>query len=313
VHPSFHELVADPSVDVVAVCVPPADHAGVAIAALAAGKHVYLEKPIAVSLADASAVCAAAERATGRLVLGFNLRSHRLVLEAREMIRRGTLGRIELVRTSWTCGFHRGRATPGWKEKRAAGGGAFYEIAVHHLDLLRFMLDDEIASGSADVRCGEVADEDALINARMRSGVLASVAISQRTTDGNDIAVYGERGMITFSCYRADSLSYLASHRLGGGVRARLAERVGALRRLPAALDAARRGGDYQLSYTRHWQRFADAIRSGTEPAATAADGERALLAATAAIRSVDTGAVVTLDGLARSGNSDAGAPEVGP
>jgi predicted dehydrogenase len=299
IHASYRDLVADPSVDVVAVCVPPALHAEVALAALAAGKHVYLEKPIAVTLSDAAAIRAAAEGARSKLALGFNLRSHRLVAEARSVVEGGLLGKIELVRTAWTCGYHIGRSWPAWRYARRTGGGAFYEIAVHHLDLLAYLLADEIESVVAASRSDEVEDQDILITVRTRSGVLGSIAVSQRTTDGNEIAIYGQRGALAFSCYRADSFDFRPSDRLGGGLRARLGEQLEKLRRFPRAMAAARAGGDFQLSYRAHWRRFALAIRDDLPLPATVHEGERALRAVIAAIRSVETGSAVTLDDVA--------------
>ncbi len=296
IHAGYRDLVADPSVDVVAVCVPPTLHAEVATAALAAGKHVYLEKPIAVTLSDAAKIRSAAKNASTKLALGFNLRSHRLVAEARSVVESGALGKLELVRTAWTCGFHVGRAWPAWRYERRKGGGAFYEIAVHHLDLLGYLLDDEIESVVATGRSDEVEDQDIVISARMRSGVVASLAVSQRTTDGNEIAIYGQRGVLAFSCYRADSFEFRPSDRLGGGLRARIGEQVEKLRRFPRAMAVARAGGDFRLSYPAHWRRFAHAIRNDAAPPSTVHDGERALRAVVAAIRSVETGASVRLE-----------------
>jgi predicted dehydrogenase len=95
-------LVEDERVDAVAVCVPPALHASVALAAIDAGKHVFIEKPLALTLDDGDSLVAAAARAAGlRAAVGFNMRLHRLVREARASIARGELGRVKLVRTIW--------------------------------------------------------------------------------------------------------------------------------------------------------------------------------------------------------------------
>lgn len=289
------DLVNDPTVDIVAVCVPPSFHADVAIAALGAGKHVYLEKPLAVTLEDAARIRRAAEKSAAKVALGFNLRSHRLVLAAREVIAGGKLGALEMLRATWTCGFHLGRAWPAWRLDRTLGGGAFFEIAVHHLDLARFLLDDEIASITAVARSAEIADQDIAIAATMRSGVVVGIQVSQKTVDGNDVEVFGRHGAVAFSCYRADSLIVRASDELGGGVTAQLRRRLARLRSFPAAVASARAGGDFKGSYVEHWRRVAAAIdRKGDLPA-TLDDGERALVAVTAAIRSADNAMTVHL------------------
>lgn len=292
---SHVELISDPSVDVVAVCVPPFLHAEVALAALAAGKHVYLEKPLAVTLEDAVQIRNAAKASPGLLALGFNLRSHRLVRAARDLMAGGTLGALEMMRTSWTCGFHLGREWPAWRLDRARGGGAFYEIAVHHLDLARYLLDDEIDCVTAMTRSDEIVDVDIGITARMRSGVVVGIHVSQRTVDGNDIEVFGRRGALAFSCYRADSLSLRTSAELAGGAATQIRRRIGWLRALPAAVASARRGGDFRGSYVEHWRRFVSAIRGDGVAPATLDDGLRSLSAVTAAIRSAETGRSVAL------------------
>jgi predicted dehydrogenase len=289
------DLIADANVDIVAVCVPPFLHAQVATAALAAGKHVYLEKPLAVTLDDAARIRAAATTSTGKLVLGFNLRSHRLALAARELIAGGALGAMELVRTSWTCGFHLGHDWPAWRLDRKLGGGAFFEIAVHHLDLVRFLLADDIDSVTAVTRSDEIVDQDVAISAQMRSGVVLSINVSQKTVDGNEIEAYGRGGSVAFSCYRADSLAVRSSRELGGGAIAQMRRRLGWLRALPAAVSSARTGGDFHGSYVEHWRRFAAAIRGECALPATLDDGEQALVAVTAAIRSAETGKMIRM------------------
>jgi predicted dehydrogenase len=297
----YLDLVDDPRVDVVAVCVPPFLHAEVATAALRAGKHVYLEKPLAVSLEDAALIRAAAMSSPGTVGLGFNLRSHRLALAAREIIATGRLGRMDMLHTSWTCGFHLGREWPAWRFDRNLGGGAFYEIAVHHLDLARFLLHDEIDRVSAVTRTDEVVDQAIAISARMRSGVVVGVSVSQKTVDANDIEAFGRSGAVAFSCYRADSLLVRSTNDFGGGPAAQIRRRLAWLRSLPAAVASARTGGDFRGSYVEHWRRFAAAARGEREVPASLEDGERALAAVLAAIRSAETGTTVHL--------SEVGAP----
>jgi len=292
---SHLDIASDPAIDIVAVCVPPSVHAEVATAALVAGKHVYVEKPLAVTIEDGIRILEAAGKSRGTLALGFNLRSHRLVRSARELIAAGRLGALEMMRASWTCGFHLGREWPPWRLDRRLGGGAFYEIAVHHLDLARFLLGDDIETVTAMTRTGEVVDQDIAITARMRSGVVVSLAVSQKTADENEVEIYGRSGAISFSCYRADSLVVRSASELGGGMTAQLRRRAAWLRALPAAVASAREGGDFRGSYVEHWRRFAAAVRGEGAPPATLDDGMHALRAVKAAIRSAETGRAVSL------------------
>src|ERR1044071_1996584 len=80
----YRELIESENVDAVAVCTPPALHAEMALAAIAAGKHVFVEKPLALTSAEANLLSeAAADATTLKLMVGFNLRWHRLIVEAR--------------------------------------------------------------------------------------------------------------------------------------------------------------------------------------------------------------------------------------
>src|SRR5207302_8919720 len=93
-------LLGDGAVDAVAVCTPPATRADLAVAALDAGKHLFLEKPLAPSLEEADRIL---ERAAGsplRVLVGLNFRRHRLVHRARRLVREGRLGRIQAVRSA---------------------------------------------------------------------------------------------------------------------------------------------------------------------------------------------------------------------
>ena len=286
VHDDHHALAADPQVDVVAVCVPPALHAEVALAALAAGRHVYLEKPVAVTWDDATAIADAARSAPGTVAMGFNLRSHRLVGEARAILAAGAIGPVELVRTTWTSGYNRGGEWPAWRDRRETGGGAIHEIAIHHLDLCAHLLGEELEITAASSVDREVADQSAVLIGRAAGGALVSISAAQRTADVNEIEVFGRDGALRFSLYRADSLQVRRGSDLAGGPRARLRQGLAAARRLPGALVAARAGGDFLGSYTAHWEATAAALRSGSPPPASLDDGLRALALALAAVES---------------------------
>ena len=98
------------------------------------GRHVLVEKPLALSVPECQRMIEEAERAGVVAMVGFHMRFHRLVREAREQIGRGAPGNIESIRLVW----HSPRADVGisaWKTRRSHGGGALVEIAVHHLDL----------------------------------------------------------------------------------------------------------------------------------------------------------------------------------
>ena len=134
----FRTLVDDPEIDALAVCVPAQRHVVVALAALGAGKHLLIEKPLALDLDECDLLIEKAAESISKVTVGFNLRWHRLLREGREMIRRGDLGEIEFIRTTLTT--HHDKV-PEWTKRREDGGGALNDMAVHHFDLWRFLFD----------------------------------------------------------------------------------------------------------------------------------------------------------------------------
>jgi predicted dehydrogenase len=137
---SWYDLVHDEEVDAVVIATPNALHAEQAIACLHAGKHVLVEKPMAMSVAECDAMISAARDAGGSLMVAHCWRFHPAVVAVREAVRRGELGRI--VKTHG-YGIHQEWGPSGWFTQRAlAGGGALIDMGVHAIDTARFLLDD---------------------------------------------------------------------------------------------------------------------------------------------------------------------------
>jgi predicted dehydrogenase len=193
------ELITDPAVDVVAVCVPPGDHVPIALDALAAGRHVFLEKPISLTLADADRLAEASAAQDRHVMLGFNVRWHRLVLEARDLLRVGVIGEVDVVRALWTSSFDYRDQARDWRRARETGGGALAEIAPHHVDLLRFLLDDEVGQVFSVARSGPWDDEAVVVTGRMVGGALFTNVCSQRSANRNELDVVGAEGTLSLA------------------------------------------------------------------------------------------------------------------
>ncbi len=129
---SYQEALADPAVDAVVVAVPPVYHRAITLEALAAGKHVLVEKPAFPTLADFEAVCEARDRA-GRVVLvGENDHYKPLAVSLRRLLREGHIG--EMVFAHFTTIAHRLKTADDWRNDEAmAGGDAFFEEGIHWL------------------------------------------------------------------------------------------------------------------------------------------------------------------------------------
>ena len=150
----WREVVSRDDVDIVDICVPGHLHAEIALAALAAGKHVLVEKPLANTLTEAEAMADAAADASVRGVVsmvGFNYRRMPALALARRIIADGRLGEIRQVRASYLQDWLVDAAAPmSWRLRReTAGSGALGDLASHAVDQLQFLLGERVTEVSA--------------------------------------------------------------------------------------------------------------------------------------------------------------------
>jgi predicted dehydrogenase len=136
----WEALARDPEIDAVVIATPNALHAPQAIAALRAGKHVLVEKPMAISVAECDEMIAAARGSGARLMVAHCWRFRDEVRAMRDRIAGGDLG--EIVKTRG-YGVHAGWGPSGWfTDPGLAGGGALVDMGVHAIDTVRFLLGD---------------------------------------------------------------------------------------------------------------------------------------------------------------------------
>ena len=272
-------------IDAAVICLPPALHCPAAIAALEAGCHVYVEKPLALTPEEAARMIAARD-AAGRVGMsGLNFRFHPLYLDAKRRIEAGELGRVRAVQTVFTSA---ARALPGWKAETGAGGDALTDLATHHLDLVPFLAGSPVSPGTLSVQQAGGADGRdtggggtggggtmAAIAARLESGVPLSMIVGQTSGLGsNRVEILGERGHLTVDLSRR-APGPLATPQ-DAGATARLRRAIAGL--LPGSL----RGPGQDPSFELALRAFVEAAaRGGPSPAPTFEDGARvvALLA----------------------------------
>ncbi|GGJ01386.1 oxidoreductase [Alicyclobacillus cellulosilyticus] len=141
VYTDYRELLADPSIDVVHVCTPNADHWYITVDALEAGKHVMCEKPMAKSTAEAKKMVDAARRTGKKLTIGYQNRFRADSQYLYQVCRRGDLGEIYFAKAHAV----RRRAVPTWGvflDEEKQGGGPLIDIGTHALDLTLWMMDN---------------------------------------------------------------------------------------------------------------------------------------------------------------------------
>jgi predicted dehydrogenase len=141
---NWHEIVEDPRVDVVDITTPNSLHAEMAIAAVQAGKHIYCEKPLATTSADAARIVAAVEKCGVISIVGFNYLKNPAQAFAKQLIESGELGEITLFRGIFDQDFLANPDVPfSWRLDRAqAGTGALGDLGSHTIALALFLVGD---------------------------------------------------------------------------------------------------------------------------------------------------------------------------
>jgi 1,5-anhydro-D-fructose reductase (1,5-anhydro-D-mannitol-forming) len=150
--PTVEEVVADDAVDAVYIALPVAFHAGAAIAALRAGKHVLSEKPMAMNSAQAAGMAAEA-RASGRLLgIAYYRRLYPKLIRAKQLIAEGAIGQPLLVEANCHGWLESGEERAWLRDPALAGGGPLYDIASHRIDAMHFLF------GRSESACGRLSN-----------------------------------------------------------------------------------------------------------------------------------------------------------
>jgi predicted dehydrogenase len=220
-------------IDIVDICAPGWMHAEIAIAALQAGKHVLVEKPLANTLAEAEAmaVVAAAARAQGvQSMIGFNYRRVPALALAKELIAEGRVGTVRHVRAAYLQDWLADETAPmSWRlKKETAGSGALGDIASHAIDQVLFLLGDRVtevsgrlhtfttrrpaASGPVSGMEEVTVDDAAWATLSLASGAIASVEVSRVATGRKNslqLEIYGDAGSLLFDLENLNELRFL--------------------------------------------------------------------------------------------------------
>ncbi len=268
----YRALLADPTIDAVAVCSSTDTHAQIIIEAAQAGKHIFCEKPIAHDLAAIDTALEAVARAGVKLQVGFNRRFDPSFRRLREMVAEGKIGQPHILRIT-----SRDPAPPPIEYVRASGG-LFFDMTIHDFDMARYMLGCEVESIYAvggicvDPAIGEAGDIDtAVITLCFENGAFGAIDNSRQAVYGYDqrVEVFGSAGMVAAQNNTPDSHVYCN------------AEGVHAAKPLYFFLER------YAESYVAEMRAFVESIQQDAEPPVTGHDGRIPVLMAMAAERSL--------------------------
>ncbi len=228
-------LVRDPAVDVVAIATPNRLHAPMALAAIAAGRHVYCEKPLATTLDDAIAMTRAATAAGVVTMVGFNYLKNPLIATAREIVRSGEIGTVTGFRGIHAEGFMADPEAPfSWRCEPEEAGGALADIGSHILSLARYLLGEvESVCGRLDTihaerplpgggRRAVSVDDQASMMVRFREHPFTASLSTSWLGSGRDMQLAfeltGTRGALCFTQERFNELRlYRAGAEAGRG------------------------------------------------------------------------------------------------
>lgn len=236
----WHEVVNRPDIDIVDISAPTFLHYEIALAAAKAGKHIFCEKPLALSAAQAREMCEAAQRAGVVHYVNHNYRRNPAVMLAKQLIDDGEIGRIFHWRSAYLQSWIIDPNFPlTWHlQKEMAGMGPQIDLNSHSVDLARFLVGDitEVTAmtnqfiaerplpnedaatfkgGTIAGKKGKVTVEDAaFMLVRFANGAMGSIETSRFAIgrkNYNYFEIYGERGSILFDQERMNELQFYSA------------------------------------------------------------------------------------------------------
>jgi len=205
-----NELINDPEVDVVYIATPPGAHAEMAKLALQAGKPVYVEKPMGRNFQECVEMNRAAKENNQKLWVAYYRRALPYFLKVKELIDNYAIGEIQVVTTTF---FKAPRpadmdaAQPPWRlNKVIAGGGYFYDLAPHTIDILLFLLGNIKEANGVISNTGKLYSIEDTVGASFlfESGIVGSgiwCYVSSKMEEKDLIEILGSKGTIRFSTF----------------------------------------------------------------------------------------------------------------
>ena len=278
------ELAQTSGVDVVAVCSPSEQHAAQALAALQAGRHVVVEKPLALQVSDAERIVALA---TERGAVAAVISQRRLEVDyaaLKGLLDDGALGQIRLATTQvhWWRDEDYYQAAP-WRTSMAGGGGSLMNQGVHNVDLLRWLCGPvaEVTAQYGTLAHQMEAEDTTVATLRFASGALGMISTSTATPPGSPatITVHTDRGVVELG--QGEVLRWdvqgVPAPTTSSGIASGAAD--------PRAIGIA--------GHVQQWRDVLTAIRTGAAPTVSAADGAETVRLLCAVYRAAETGRTI--------------------
>ncbi|NLB74073.1 MAG: Gfo/Idh/MocA family oxidoreductase [Firmicutes bacterium] len=271
-------LLKSKNIEMVLVCTRTPSHAELAIAAAQEGKHIFLEKPIALRVEDADQVIEEAHKNRILLTIGFMRRFDPSYRSVRHQIVQGALGMPLSIR-----GVHRSKLPPDWVLRADEGGGLALDYLVHEYDLARWLLESEVervyAVGGALVYREKLNSMPGLMDQvavlmQMKSGATASVEACCAAEYAYDVRteVLGSKGMATIGSLGKD---YVTTYMTGKG---------------SVSSTNLSSGNRFREAFRLQLEEFVSCVSDNRQPLVTGEDGRAALCIGLAVARSLHEG-----------------------
>lgn len=207
----YHEILNNPEIDAVLICSSTDTHADIAVEAVEAGKHIFCEKPVDLTVAKIKKVIAAVEKAGVKLQIGFNRRYDHNFAEIKRLANDGKLGKLQTIKIT-----SRDPEPPSIDYVKVSGG-IFLDMTVHDFDMARFIGGEveEVYANAAvtvDEAIGEAGDVDtALIALKFKNGAIGVIDNCRKACYGYDqrLEVFGTGGQASAANDTPTNVSYI--------------------------------------------------------------------------------------------------------
>ena len=268
----YKKILNDPEIDAVLICSSTNTHADISLEAIAAGKHVFCEKPVSQDIAKIREVMEKLKGTKLKYQVGFNRRFDHNFEAVRAAVANGDVGDVHIVRIT-----SRDPAPPP-PEYAAVSGGLFLDMTIHDFDMVRYLTASDVvevfANGAVlvDPLIGKAGDIDtAIISLKMANGALAVIDNSRKAVYGYDqrAEVFGSKGQASVSNDTNSSLI--------------LSSETGIHAEKPLYFFLER----YMASFTKEVRMFVQAIEQDCPVPVDINDGLQPVLIAAAALRSL--------------------------
>ncbi len=281
----WRELLAREDVQAVSVCTPNALHEEMAIEALRAGKHVYIDKPLAVTAESAKRIADAASQSAGISQMAFHCRFFPCVMRAKRLIGEGRIGRVIGFRIAYLHSGSVDLAKPaGWKSD-GEQGGVLLDLASHALDMLTYLGGDigEVLCRKTTLapsrpakgggRIGRAGEDAVTMLVKLRDGETGTLEASKIATGAMDefrVEINGERGAVRFDLMEPNWLWFydntLPEGELGGERGWKRIECVAAYPPPAGSFLPAKNAIGWVRAHVACYHNFIQAIAEGKQP-----------------------------------------------